>query len=59
MKDLAVFRAFVKVVSHVDMYDNFDKPRKALRELNDLLRSRGYDENVTWEDALRDALGSR
>jgi len=51
-----VFKAFVDVIQAVDLSDDIKNVRPAMNKLNKELKSAGYKENMTWEDALRKAL---
>lgn len=59
IKDKAIFDAFVRVVSTVDRSDSLTDIRVAMLDLNDLLKSRGHGDDVSWEEALEAALGAK
>lgn len=58
MKDYELFKAFVNVIQAVDLSDegNMRRVRRAMNELDEQLKRRGYDFNKTWEEALKEAL---
>lgn len=57
IKDKTLFNAFVKVVATVDRSDSLTEIRVALLELNDLMKARGYGDDISWEEGLEKALG--
>lgn len=56
MKNYKIFKAFVDVIQAVDLADDINKVRPAMNKLNNELKSAGFKENITWEQALKNAL---